>query len=258
MGGRVEPRRRRGLRAVVGASGASDAGMRAEMDGGQGPEADVGAAEAARLLGVTPYRFGRLARAGCVRPSGWYVNRYQAVVWRYPPAELRELAGRTPDGWPPPLPEGDARARLWRARRVEQLLRAAADPWERAAVWWALLGETADLYSLTPPEATHLARLAPTLWTEPRGWPPKQSTVTQLCTPQNDEESTAAQAELTAAVTWARLTAPPPPDTSPTAPTPAAGHAPAPRPTSPSPHPPPEHPSPHPVHTPPAPTLAIA
>jgi Family of unknown function (DUF6397) len=105
----------------------------------------VGAGEAARLLGVTPYRFGRLARAGCVRPVWWYVNRYQAVVWRYPEAELRELARSFPDGRPPArLPAGgDARARLWRAHRVERLLREAAGPWERAAVWWALLGGAA-------------------------------------------------------------------------------------------------------------------
>lgn len=53
--------------------------------------ADAGAREAAALLGVTAHRFGRLARAGWVRPVRWYVNRYRAVVWRYLVTDLIAL-----------------------------------------------------------------------------------------------------------------------------------------------------------------------
>ncbi|MEO3975009.1 DUF6397 family protein [Streptomyces sp. CAU 1734] len=103
----------------------------------------VGSADGARLLGVGPERFTRLARAGCLTPVSFHVNRYHAVVWRYVAVELSEFARRRPEllsGRTPPvmralLGEGeDRRAANWRSRRVELLLRVLDEPWERAAV----------------------------------------------------------------------------------------------------------------------------
>ncbi|GGX66339.1 DUF6397 family protein [Streptomyces hiroshimensis] len=108
----------------------------------------VGTAEAAQLMGVSPARFARLARAGCFAPVRFYVNRYRAVVWHYLAADLVEFAdanpglltGRTDPGLRLEL-EGreDQRARSWRARRLDQLSGRTADPWERAAVVAAVL-----------------------------------------------------------------------------------------------------------------------
>lgn len=103
----------------------------------------VGTAEGAGLLGISPARFTRLARAGCVTPIAFYLNRYRAVVWLYLAQELRGLAARSPEllvGNSPPwlrsrLEAGmDCRARNWRSRRIACLLTLAEDPWSRAAV----------------------------------------------------------------------------------------------------------------------------
>ncbi|MFJ6437398.1 DUF6397 family protein [Streptomyces sp. NPDC091416] len=131
----------------------------------------VGTAEGARLLGISPVRFSRLARAGCVTPVAFYLNRYRAVVWLYLAQELGGLAARSPElmvGNSPPwmrsrLDAGtDCRARNWRSRRTERLLALTEDPWARAAV----VGEALDQVQLAevvedPYERAYLGRVRP-------------------------------------------------------------------------------------------------
>ncbi|MFF1920038.1 DUF6397 family protein [Streptomyces sp. NPDC058221] len=103
----------------------------------------VGTAEGARLLGISPVRFTRLARAGCVTPVAFYLNRYRAVVWLYLAQELCGLAARSPEllvGRSPAWMRGrldsgtDCRPRNWRSRRIERLLSLTGDPWARVAI----------------------------------------------------------------------------------------------------------------------------
>ncbi|MFD7862034.1 DUF6397 family protein [Streptomyces sp. NPDC059783] len=131
----------------------------------------VGTAEGARLLGITPVRFARLARAGCVTPIAFYLNRYRAVVWLYLARELHALAERSPElltGVSPAwirhrVEEGDDfRARNWRSRRIERLLALTEEPWARAAV----VAQALDPLQLAevvddPYERAHLARSRP-------------------------------------------------------------------------------------------------
>lgn len=131
----------------------------------------VGTAAGARQLGISPDRFTKLARAGCLTPITFYLNRYRAIVWLYLADELtgfaaREpqlLTGRTP-GWLRDRLEGgaDCRAGNWRSRRVERLLSLTEDPWARVAV----LADTLDPVQLAevvddPYERAYLARLRP-------------------------------------------------------------------------------------------------
>ncbi|MEW1612554.1 MULTISPECIES: DUF6397 family protein [unclassified Streptomyces] len=131
----------------------------------------VGTADGAALLGIAPARFTRLARAGCVTPVTFYLNRYRAVVWLYLADELasfavREpelLAGRTPLGMRTMLEAGgDRRARNWRTQRVERLLNRTGDPWARAAVEASAL-DSAHLAEVVedPYERAYLARVRP-------------------------------------------------------------------------------------------------
>lgn len=131
----------------------------------------VGTAEGSGLLGISPVRFTRLARAGCVTPVAFYLNRYRAVVWLYLAQELSGLAARSPEllvGNSPPwlrsrLDAGmDCRARNWRSRRIERLLTLAEDPWARAAV----LAEALDPVQLAevvddPYERAYFGRVRP-------------------------------------------------------------------------------------------------
>ncbi|WP_406089219.1 DUF6397 family protein [Streptomyces sp. NBC_01013] len=131
----------------------------------------VGTAEGARLLGITPVRFARPARAGCLTPVAFSLNRYRAVVWLYLAQELGGLAARSPEllvGTTPPWVRGrldagmDCRARNWRSRRVEGLLTLTEDPWARAAV----LAETLDQVQLAevvddPYERAYFGRIRP-------------------------------------------------------------------------------------------------
>ncbi|SES02556.1 DUF6397 family protein [Streptomyces qinglanensis] len=131
----------------------------------------MGVREASALLDISPSRCARLARAGCFGPVSFYVNRYRTVVWLYLAQELRDFAennpqlltGRLPVGLRAELEAGvDHRALRWRGRRVEQLTRHAADPWERAAARASVLddatlaeavpdgGERARLRALRP------------------------------------------------------------------------------------------------------------
>ncbi|MGW3568680.1 DUF6397 family protein [Streptomyces sp. NPDC000941] len=142
----------------------------------------VGTAEGAELLGISQGRFTRLARGGFFTPVRFYVNRYRAVVWLYPAAELgafagREpalLTGRIPAGLRATLDEGeDQRAARWRRRRVEQLLALTDDPWERAAVWAALLTPAElDAVVTDPAERACLRELMPRLAPVPAGTGP--------------------------------------------------------------------------------------
>ncbi|MFD8619220.1 DUF6397 family protein [Streptomyces sp. NPDC059513] len=131
----------------------------------------VGTAEGAALLGIVPARFTRLARAGCVSPVTFYLNRYRAVVWLYLADELasfavREpglLAGRTPLGMRTMLETGgDRRARNWRNQRIDRLLERTEDPWARAAVEASAL-DSAHLAEVVedPYERAYLARVRP-------------------------------------------------------------------------------------------------
>ncbi|NJP43809.1 DUF6397 family protein [Actinacidiphila epipremni] len=124
---------------------------------------------AAELLGIGRDRMLRLTKAGCVRPVRWYVNRYRALVWLYLAGEIKELAagspallaGRLPDAVRAAEAEGDdRRARGWRSRRVAQVVRDAAGPWEEAAAWAALLGpEVTDSVVPDPHERSRLRTL---------------------------------------------------------------------------------------------------
>ncbi|MCT2548029.1 DUF6397 family protein [Streptomyces atratus] len=131
----------------------------------------VGTAEGARQLGISPDRFTRFARAGCLTPITFYLNRYRAIVWLYLADELTGFAAREPQlltgrspGWLRDRLEGgaDCRAGNWRSRRVERLLSLTEDPWARVAV----LADTLDPVQLAevvddPYERAYLARLRP-------------------------------------------------------------------------------------------------
>ncbi|WUT00882.1 DUF6397 family protein [Streptomyces sp. NBC_00708] len=129
----------------------------------------VGTAEGARLLGISPVRFTRLARAGCLTPVAFYLNRYRAVVWVYLAREVEALAVRSPEllvGNSPPWMRdrlesgGDWRPRNWRSRRIERLLALTEDPWLRVAV----VAQSLDPVQLAevvddPYERAHFARV---------------------------------------------------------------------------------------------------
>ncbi|MCX5107354.1 DUF6397 family protein [Streptomyces sp. NBC_00378] len=131
----------------------------------------VGTAKGAQQLGISPDRFTKLARAGCLTPITFYQNRYRAIVWLYLADELtgfaaREsqlLTGRSPAWLRDRLERGaDCRAVNWRSRRVERLLSLMEDPWARVAV----LADTLDPVQLAevvddPYERAYLARIRP-------------------------------------------------------------------------------------------------
>ncbi|WP_329811819.1 DUF6397 family protein [Streptomyces sp. GSL17-113] len=127
----------------------------------------MGAGEGAALLDVSASRFARLARLGCFTPVSFYVNRYRTVVWLYLAQELRDFAendqalrtGHLPEGLRAALEAGmDERARGWRSRRVLQLTRHAATPWERAAARASVLSEV--VLAEAVPEPDERARLS--------------------------------------------------------------------------------------------------
>ncbi|MFE7749553.1 DUF6397 family protein [Streptomyces sp. NPDC057428] len=129
----------------------------------------AGTAEGAALLGVTQARFTGLARIGCVSPVAFYLNRYRAVVWVYLVEELLAfvaqepglLSGRTPAGMRTMLEAGaDRRARNWRTRRIDRLLKQTQDPWMRAGLEASAL-DPVQLEEVVddPYERAHLARM---------------------------------------------------------------------------------------------------
>ncbi|MFJ3903623.1 DUF6397 family protein [Streptomyces sp. NPDC090025] len=139
----------------------------------------VGTREGAEILGVTGHRFTRLARTGHFTPVRCYVNRYRAVVWLYPAAELAEFALNNPRLLSGRLPldvrikaddpRVDFRARNWRARRLGLLLRATRDPWARAAAIASVLDgvQVAEIVD-DPQERSRLDELRPG---PPSWWP---------------------------------------------------------------------------------------
>ncbi len=142
----------------------------------------VGTGEAAALLEITPDRFTKLARTGHLSPVRFSVNRYRAVVWMYLAEEVAEfgltcpslLTGRLPlDVRERIAAHEDLRPRNWRARRLSLLLRAAADPWARAAAIASLLDpvQVAEVVD-DPYERAHLDRLRPPL---PPGMPSRSA-----------------------------------------------------------------------------------
>ncbi|WP_327293716.1 MULTISPECIES: DUF6397 family protein [unclassified Streptomyces] len=131
----------------------------------------VGTGAAAELIGVSPGRFTRLARAGCFTPVSFRLNRYRAVVWMYLAAEVEEFAvnqpallrGRAPEELRCRLAAGeDWRARNWRGRRQALLLRRADGAWARAAVLAGALDpvQLAEVVD-DPYERAYLNRLRP-------------------------------------------------------------------------------------------------
>ncbi|GAA2066722.1 hypothetical protein GCM10009801_13440 [Streptomyces albiaxialis] len=177
----------------------------------------VGAEEGARLLGINPSRFARLARAGSFRPVRFYVNRYRAVVWLYLAEELRGFADRSPELLTGRLPasvrailaEGtDRRARLWRHRRVGQLARQAGTAWERAAARAAVLDDDVLAEAVPDLEERALLRaLRPRLAEMPSGTPATQETVAELCLAEGDEEILWHRVTLSAELEEARESA---------------------------------------------------
>lgn len=133
--------------------------------------------EGAALLGVPPSRFAQLARAGALSPVRYTVSRYHQLSWHYLAVELEQLRDRQSTLLGGPLPgevriqarEGqDWRPRLWRRRRMEQILRHLEDPWAVAAVYACVLDQQ-TLEEIVPDtwERLALAELRPVLAPRP-------------------------------------------------------------------------------------------
>ncbi|MFJ6016248.1 DUF6397 family protein [Streptomyces sp. NPDC092952] len=158
----------------------------------------VGTAQGAEQLGISPDRFTKLARAGCLTPIAFYLNRYRAVVWLYLADEIADFGAREPrllEGRSPAwllgrLADGaDCRARNWRSRRVERLCGLTEDPWARAAV----LAETLDPVQLAevvddPYERAYLARIGPEPVFGPVGPPWARETMARLMRADEPDE----------------------------------------------------------------------
>ncbi|MFI6728818.1 DUF6397 family protein [Streptomyces atratus] len=158
----------------------------------------VGTAEGAQVLGISPDRFTKLARAGCLTPITFYLNRYRAVVWLYLAQELAEFAAREPQllvgnspAWVRSRLEGgaDFRARNWRSRHIERLLSLTEDPWARAAV----LAGTLDPVQLAevvddPYERAYLARIRPEPVFGPKGSPSAREALGRLVQADEPDE----------------------------------------------------------------------
>jgi hypothetical protein len=131
------------------------------------------ASEGAALLRISPARFSRLARGGCLTPLGFHPHRGR-VMWRYPAEELRLFARRHPELLSGPAPGGllrelregaDWRPRRWRARHTGLLAQQAGNAWERAAVAAAVLDPAVVTDAVPDPGArARLHRLRPPLW----------------------------------------------------------------------------------------------
>ncbi|MCX2968443.1 MULTISPECIES: DUF6397 family protein [Streptomyces] len=178
----------------------------------------VGAGEGAALLGVGPARFTRLARAGCFGPVRYTVNRYRRLVWLYLAAELEQFAawhpgllhGALPRTLRAPLAEReDWRPRLWRGRRVAQLLRHAEGPWGVAAVHAAVLAPR-ELVEAVPAsrERLALAALRPSLSPVRTDSPAAAAAVAEVLTARAAEEVHWHRLSLALALAQARREAP--------------------------------------------------
>ncbi|MFI9201424.1 DUF6397 family protein [Streptomyces sp. NPDC053048] len=209
----------------------------------------VGTAEGAELMGISPARFARLARGGCFAPVRFYVNRYRAVVWYYLASDLVEFADGNPElltGRTPALltealeKHPDRRARGWRARRLDQLVAQAQDPWERAAVPAAVLDPVELAQAVPDPgERACLSALRPVLARARPEATAAREVIGELVIAQDRDEIDWHRHCLTAALTRARadrpapaaarlpLAVPPPVASPPVVPPPVAGERPA-------------------------------
>jgi hypothetical protein len=159
----------------------------------------VDAAAGARLLGVSPGRFARLARGGCFSPAAFRLGAHRLISWRYTAAELRAFGRRHPDllTGPPPAPlrralrrGEDWRPRRWRARRVAWLACRAPSRWSRAAALAAVL-DPPSLAQAVPDgrERAVLYRLRPALLDDPRLAAGPPEVVRALLTASDPEEA---------------------------------------------------------------------
>lgn len=182
----------------------------------------VGTTEGAALMDVTRDRFTRLARLGLLVPVKFYVNRYRAVVWLYPAAELRQFAadernaallkGRTPEGLRAQLTDGlDLRPRNWRGRYLGFLLRQADDPWAEAAAVASLL-DPVDVSEIVrdPYERSHLNRLRPQPPAQGAPDSPVRQLAEEIMTAADPDEIDWLRADLAGAVAAARRQRPAP------------------------------------------------
>ncbi|MGO4419841.1 DUF6397 family protein, partial [Streptomyces sp. MCAF7] len=113
---------------------------------------------------------------------------------------------RIPAGLRATLDEGeDQRAARWRRRRVEQLLALTDDPWERAAVWAALLiPAELDAVVTDPAERACLRELMPRLAPVPAGTGPAAEVTAALVAADDPVEIRRCRAALETCVRDAR------------------------------------------------------
>ncbi|GAA2402969.1 DUF6397 family protein [Streptomyces glaucosporus] len=178
----------------------------------------VGAREGAALLGVSPARFARLARAGCFGPVRFSLNRYRSVVWFYLAAELRDTAEQQPELLGGALPEGlrrllaegeDRRPRHWRNRRIAQVLRGTDDPWAAAAAHAAVLApQTVEEVVPDEAERARLEELRPDLAPVRPDSLAAREVVGRLLTADGEEEILWHRLGLTLALSTARSARP--------------------------------------------------
>ncbi|MYV55397.1 DUF6397 family protein, partial [Streptomyces sp. SID3212] len=180
----------------------------------------VGTAEGAALMGISPGRFTRLAKAGYLTPVKFYLNRYRAVVWLYLADELVAFAAREETllvgRFPRTLtagrdPDDDVRPRNWRGRRIGHLLHLSEDPWERAAITGSVLDpvERAELVA-DPCERAYLSRLQPDLAYGRSESEAALAAVRPLLLADHPDEIRWHRASLTALLDEARRTRPAP------------------------------------------------
>ncbi|MFD3441741.1 DUF6397 family protein [Streptomyces sp. NPDC058685] len=218
------------IRTTAGASGGPPRVARAEiarLRAAEGfPDAlrervrTAGTVDGAELLSISPARFTRLARTGHITPIRFYLNRYRAVVWLYLAEELLGFAqahpalltGRTPPALRSLLEEGeDRRARNWRGRRLGMLLRATADPWERAAAIGAVLDPVTVAEVVTDPyERSRLRVLRPELVPARPESPAAHAVVERLLLADHPDEILWHRVSLSQALREARESCPAP------------------------------------------------
>ncbi|MGC5342024.1 DUF6397 family protein [Streptomyces sp. DT171] len=180
----------------------------------------AGRTEAAQLLAISPDRFTGLARAGCVAPITFGLNRYRAICWlylvddlvRFRAAHPELLTGRTSDEVRTLLGTGvDWRVRNWRESRINRLLDRTDDPWARTAV----LAETLDTAQVAeivddPYERAYLRRVRPEPVFGPSWSPVTRQTAARLMAADDPDEILWRRLNLTMELDRAREARPAP------------------------------------------------
>lgn len=182
----------------------------------------VGTTEGAALMNISTARFTRLARTGFLMPVKWYLNRYRAVVWLYLAEELKYFAeseinaglltGRSPGTIRAQLEAGvDQRARNWRGRHAEGLLRQSDGPWERAAAVASLLDpvQIAEIVK-DPYERAYLRKLMPQPAGQGAPESPAARIMQKITTADDPDEIRWLRANLTIGLSQARGQSPAP------------------------------------------------